>query len=357
MSQDQDYMDNTDVFENPHEVQTEGNPLNTINTNKLHPFDISLKKRVRDENLSDQDSDTSTSTSKKANITATPPNYSDLIKNKYNQDNKGSYELIIEHDKTSHLSPPTHYLSLCKLITDTLKKNNAIQYLKNMKQIGKKAAIILNSRTTANLLVNHKDFKEHGLIAYIPVHRMVCYGIIKDVPVDFPMEDLKEGTQSIVEIMAFERCQRAVMENNARRYVPSKTIKVTFAGQIRPNHVSIYNAIHKVYVYVAPVKRCTNCLRFNHPSKECSHPSRCRHCGENKNNHPEDNSCPYINLPPKCANCKGAHESMSSNRPALDYLKSLYNCVAINNISYAETKNRLKSNNNYSANSLNYADS
>ncbi|XP_074109330.1 uncharacterized protein LOC141534090 [Cotesia typhae] len=157
------------------------------------------------------------------------------------------------------------------------------------------------------------------------------------------MEDLKEGINSIVEIISLTRCQRAVLENQEKKYVPSKSVKITFAGQIRPNKVSIFNAIHKVYIYTSPVKRCTNCLRFNHSAKECKDSPNCNHCGNSRENHPDPTNCPLIESPPKCINCKGDHVSLSSSCPILAHLKDIHNYAAINNISYSEAKDAIKS--------------
>lgn len=330
----------------------QGNALNTFN--KSSGLDTNIKKRHR--KISDPELNAEPVRSKRTNQSPANPDHSLPLNNKYNQNNKGPFEIIIEHDRNSDLPAPSHYLTLCKIINTILKKNNLISYLKNTRQLGKKVSLILNTKSAANALVNHQDFKDKGLLAYIPTHRMVCYGIIKDIPAEFPMEDLKEGTQSIVEIVSYERCQMATMEDNTRKYVPSKSIKLIFAGQIRPNQVSIYNVIHKIHPYVSPVKRCTNCLRFNHSAKDCKSPPRCKHCGEIKTNHPDENTCPYSQLPPKCANCKGPHNAMSSDCPILHHLKAIHKVAAANSISYNEAKDIIANPNNNTPNPANLQD-
>ncbi|XP_018396499.1 PREDICTED: uncharacterized protein LOC108774797 [Cyphomyrmex costatus] len=98
--------------------------------------------------------------------------------------------------------------------------------------------ITVMTATGANRLVENSIFAKHNLKAFIPAFKVLRTGLIQDVPQQFDLDTIKEGLESPrAKILNIQRLNRKITIDNKTKYVPSRTIRIKFAGQILPKEV------------------------------------------------------------------------------------------------------------------------
>jgi len=76
----------------------------------------------------------------------------------------------------------------------------------------------------ANRLIEDKSLANRNLKAFVPLHRILRAGIIRDVPQDFTTDMLKNSIISPVKILDIHRLNRRTKIENEIKYLPSRTI-------------------------------------------------------------------------------------------------------------------------------------
>jgi len=59
-----------------------------------------------------------------------------------------------------------------------------------------------------------------ALKAFVPTHRILCAGVIRDVSQDFSVEMLKESISSLVKVIDIHRLNRRTKIDNEIKYPP-----------------------------------------------------------------------------------------------------------------------------------------
>ncbi|XP_029672274.1 uncharacterized protein LOC115240948 [Formica exsecta] len=126
-------------------------------------------------------------------------------------------------------------------------------------------------------------------------------------------------------------------------YIPSKTVCITFKGQVLPKYIFFCMVRYDVTPFISKVSICSLCLRYGHTSTQCKGHPRCSHCAERS--HEEGFSCPRINSPPSCANCKGPHNSKDLSCPERLIQRQIRELAATKNIPLIEARRLIRSNN------------
>jgi len=105
--------------------------------------------------------------------------------------------------------------------------------------------IIAEMRTyEANKLVASNSLSLHNLKAYIPTHRSLRTGIIRDISQNFSIEQFKDFILSSLKVLEIHRLNRKIRTDGQIKYVPSRTICIKFTGQSLPQYVNVVTIRH-----------------------------------------------------------------------------------------------------------------
>ncbi|EFN64310.1 hypothetical protein EAG_03278, partial [Camponotus floridanus] len=89
--------------------------------------------------------------------------------------------------------------------------------------------------------------------------------------------------------------------------IPSRTILITFKGQILPDHVCLYMIRHSITPFVTKTSLCFKCFRFGHIGAQRKGHARCIDCKEAR--HGDDGACSRRGSALICINCGGPHRA------------------------------------------------
>ncbi|XP_039447350.1 uncharacterized protein LOC120426623 [Culex pipiens pallens] len=94
-------------------------------------------------------------------------------------------------------------------------------------------------------------------------------------------------------------------EGENKKFVPTNSYRVTFAGTALPDYLEIGNVLRlPVRLYYPKVMSCSNCQKLGHTKAFCNNKTICGKCGENH----QTDQCKAV--PTKCLICGGAvHET------------------------------------------------
>ncbi|KYN02858.1 hypothetical protein ALC62_06312 [Cyphomyrmex costatus] len=208
-----------------------------------------------------------------------------------------------------------------------------------------KIMITVMTATGANRLVENSIFAKHNLKAFIPAFKVLRTGLIQDVPQQFDLDTIKEGLESPrAKILDIQRLNRKITIDNKTEYVPSRTIRIKFAGQILPKEVFLFKVKHEVRPYIPAPRICHRCYRVGHVNNSCKSNPRCKFCGDDSRDRDNDAGC-QCNIQteaPKCINCQGNHWANDRACPIVVKHRSVINTAAVENISIAEARIRIE---------------
>lgn len=153
-------------------------------------------------------------------------------------------------------------------------------------------------------------FLRTSLVAFIPNFRTFRQGIIRNVLLDFSINEILNDLHSSFNVDSVKLNQRIPSLYNRSsdpllNYTPSRITCVFFKGQILPKYVFLYMVRYEVQPFLHKVPTCFSCFRLAHVKAQCKGHPRCVHY--NESSHGDSVPCFKANLPPMCGNCKGAH--------------------------------------------------
>lgn len=248
----------------------------------------------------------------------------------YNYRSQGPFEVYMESKLKDKNIGNLHTLSLAKKIFDL----NLSDFKKIIKKGKNRISIIFKSYQAANEF--HKTFKNsEEYNVYIPINKVTCKGIIKQVDIDFSDEDIKKYSDTNVKecnVLQVRRLSRKVRgsEKNEISYEPTGTVCLAFSGTILPREVSICGMIFVVSPYILPVIQCYNCLLYGHTKKLCRGKSKCIRCGDEQHQSDENSLC---NL--NCYHCNGTdHTAIQRICPEFTRQKKIKEIMSLDNKTY-----------------------
>ncbi|KAL7304035.1 hypothetical protein TKK_0003501 [Trichogramma kaykai] len=129
-----------------------------------------------------------------------------------------------------------------------------------------KVEIIVLSRDQANKLANDQSLSDHDLEAYVPGFRKTRKGIVRGIDVEFGEDQLMEGAScpeftrivginrmnrkeksiSVTQIPAASEKDKDQNQDKKIKWVPTKSVIVTFEGQSLPDSMCVWGVRVKV---------------------------------------------------------------------------------------------------------------
>lgn len=195
---------------------------------------------------------------------------------------------------------------------------------------------------SANLLVKSLKLKEFHMNVFIPRFMLHRRGIIRGVDLEYSDEYIKQNIKehdlhckfSIDSVKRLSR--KEITQDQPDKYVPTKTVLVTFKSQNLPKYIEINHVIFAVETYIEKVVLCYNCYRYGHLGKHCKSAPRCLKC---KRNH-QTNACLEATSP-QCFYCNGSHFTNAVTEcPEFKRQKEIKKLMAQTNLSYKDASEK-----------------
>ncbi|XP_029165179.1 uncharacterized protein LOC114936225 [Nylanderia fulva] len=259
---------------------------------------------------------------------------SQIIKN-FQEDNKGPFTVWIQ-SKAIESNEKTYYPQVSQYKVGKLfcKKFNSIDYVCNKTR--SRVEINFKNIHEANQLLDDPLLEANKLKAFIPSFRLIRRGIIKGVDEDISEEEMLEEMESHQRILGIRRLNRRNRDPNRQendpKWVPSKSVIITFSGQNLPSEVRLYKIKIEVDPYMTLPIVCYNCFKLGHTSLNCRNETKCSMCGENKHQESCGTSCP------KCSNCKGEHIATDRNCPIYRMEYEVKRLMAYENLAMGDAR-------------------
>ena len=244
------------------------------------------------------------------------------VNNKYGELDNPPYLVYLYDTRSDHNIGQYHPLMIGKKLSIC-----NIHPVKTYKAANDKIAIIFSTPQEANNFVINTSLVKNldsNWAAVIPDSAIYKVGVIKDIPLELSIEEIKQGIdpQDRVNIVKIERCmQKKKPSNNNPSAIPSPSQKIEWeeSNSIKivcrtslPREISIYSYVSKISAYILPVRQCDRCYRYGHVKNNCRSNRKCLKCGgEHLGDDAEFETDSCMNAV-KCANCYGPH--MANNQ-------------------------------------------
>ncbi|XP_023247742.1 uncharacterized protein LOC111643770 [Copidosoma floridanum] len=243
----------------------------------------------------------------------------------YASDDKGPLGVIIQSKKVQgqRAFKSLNRYSISKSISKKYSVNQI--FLKSSNKI----EVIFNSREDANNVLTDQEILDKDCDIFIPFHWLVRKGIIRGVDLDVEEKDILQDLKSSIKIHSVRRITRknpkADSDPTLPKYIPTKSIIVTFHGQELPQYVFMYHIAHEVQPFISTPRICYSCFLPGHMSKVCKSSPMCGKCGENKH----ENACKLEVL--KCATCGSPHRTLDASCPTMIKERAILRVMALEN--------------------------
>lgn len=221
-----------------------------------------------------------------------------------------------------------------------LYKNNINNIvIDGIKRIGRnRVSIEFKTSLQANSFLDLPILSSSGYIASIPSYSVSRMGIVREVPVDWTMEELvsnievPSGYGGVVKARRLSR--KSMNDQNVPVWIPTQSVVLTFTGQKLPSHVYCYFTSLPVETYVLPTIQCNKCCRFGHVKAQCRSRPRCYKCAQMH----EGETCSVDT--PTCLFCSGSHNANNTSCPEHSRQKAIKLVMSQESISYLEASAR-----------------
>ena len=135
------------------------------------------------------------------------------------------------------------------------------------------------------------------------------HGVLKDVPLEWTDEHVKEIIEQQAREGAVENCRRIFNKGRptmavAVKFATNKDLTDAIDSGIKAENMRL-NMVES-YGKRRQITRCFNCQEFGHVARLCINSKKCKTCGENHDDEPDG-----CKLPAKCSNCTEAHAADS----------------------------------------------
>lgn len=303
-----------------------------LDINQVKCSDKDLKKFVDQQNNMniDTDSDDSDSTVVNKNVKevnekskmAESGNFQMADNELYKYTDNGPYYVIGERQEIDEFK-------LCDLFMQFKAKD-----IINVNKISNnKVRILTKTYTAANSIIKMGKFQALSKYKlYIPINFVFTDGIVRNIPLYYETEQIKDIIKCKVPIVNIERLN--FWNKLEQKSQPSNTIKIRFRSATVPENVNFMWLLRKVELFVPKPFFCQICLKYGHFKKYCNpekNEQLCRVCA--KPPHNAETECT-----PSCKQCKVEHITADRNCPTFKYQCDIKRIMALKKISYNEAK-------------------
>lgn len=189
---------------------------------------------------------------------------------KYYPGDRGPFVVIITQVDNEKLNE----LRVAKILINDLKlANNNIIQIRSVRNGGVKV-IVKNSKTANKIL--KADLNKLKLSATIPFNYLHSKGVIRNVPIEFTMDNIINDLECPVKIVALEREQRWCHTEKVAK--PTESVIITFRSYELPRNVTMFGCHIRVLLYIPKPLLCQLCKMFGHTKKFCKSPTTCKQC-------------------------------------------------------------------------------
>ncbi|XP_052566962.1 uncharacterized protein LOC128093590 [Culex pipiens pallens] len=145
-----------------------------------------------------------------------------------------------------------------------------------------KLRVIVNSAVQANQIVTDLRFSIEYRV-WIPAHKVEIDGVVTDdslslVDLSRAVGRFKNPKLPAVEVLECRQLGNVTTEGGQKKFIPSASFRVTFAGSALPDYIELYKLRLPVRLYVPRVMSCENCQQLGHTKTYCSNKSKCSKC-------------------------------------------------------------------------------
>ncbi|KAJ8677810.1 hypothetical protein QAD02_013597 [Eretmocerus hayati] len=221
-----------------------------------------------------------------------------------------------------------------------------------------KVCIVAKSRRIANEVLKLKEWEADKKEIFIPNHLMTRQGIIKNVPLEFSEDNIREnleandphfGPINVIGVRRFTRRNRDPKTGQMLPAIPTRTVQLTFRGQYLPPRVALYKITMNVEVYYPQIRQCYRCYNFGHLKSNCkSALELCQRCADPV--HGVDSPCPRTKLQPMCKNCKQGHIATDKSCEVRQRQQEIRDYATEYNLTVAEAKKIISGRGEYNMN-------
>lgn len=145
-----------------------------------------------------------------------------------------------------------------------------------------KLRVVVDNAKQANEIVKDQRFCLEYRV-WIPAHKVEIDGVVTDD--GLTEEDLSKAVGRFknpklpsVEILECRQLGNVTGEGDQKKFVPSASFRVTFAGSALPDYIELYKLRLPVRLYIPRVMSCSNCQQLGHTKTYCSNKSKCSKC-------------------------------------------------------------------------------
>lgn len=230
-------------------------------------------------------------------------------------------------------------LSLQRILNMLNSANIKFSYIERYSRIIWK--VTFSSKTMANNAISNKMLSDVGLIAFIPKFKVSRKVVIREIPENFLLDELKEVIEdentNLVVLNIFRLKRR---DRETRKLKDSQTVCIELRGEVLPEKIYIYKTVNVVIPYISSVRFCYKCGLIGHISEYCEKPETCLTCA---GSHSFSRESPCL-LTKKCINCKGPHSSLDRSCPKYKKHAEIAMVMAYNNLPFLEARKLVETN-------------
>lgn len=263
------------------------------------------------------------------------PDKTDLVKNLYNENDKGPY--VVHVQKKSITTDNEQSISINPILFGKFIQKHSFRGIMpgSIIRIGRnRIKISFSTFKDANSFVNNTIISENGYNAFIPSFCVTKIGVIK-VPTDIEDADIISDSvipNNPIKILKVRRLKIKTFINDSPSWKPSQSVVITFEGQILPEYLYLYYNKINIQVYKYPTIQCYSCCRFGHMKSNCRSKPRCFKCGQNHNG----DSCGLDEAEASCLMCSGNHFATNRKCPEYNRQQNIKSLMSERSISYME---------------------
>ena len=172
-----------------------------------------------------------------------------------------------------------------------------------------KMRVVVPDRKVANAIVCSERFTIEYRV-YIPARDVEIDGVVTEEGLsrDDLMADgvgrFKDPGLPPVKILDAFQMRSVSGEGDNKKFSPSNSFRVTFAGTALPDYVTISKVRLPVRLYVPRIMNCHNCNKLGHTAAYCCNQACCSKCGEKH----EESTCKTG--AEKCLHCGGSPHAL-----------------------------------------------